>query len=146
MTVNILTLLRRQICVIICSCSVSANGHRVHINAPILQSLSHLESALGNPNAACDGARLRYDSVSSHCRSRCEGCEQVRFCQVALGSNLMTQRTTLLFQHISSPITAHEKRLVVGQEHANNFASSVTSEVQAMPFECVAHCTAHMLS
>ena len=127
MVVDIVALVRRQIRVDICSCSVSAHRYSFHINAPILQPPSNLEAATGNPNAACDGARLRYDSVSSHCRSQCEGCEQTGFCQVALRADLMSQRTTLLFQPISPPITPHEKRRVVWQEHACKFAIAADS-------------------
>ncbi len=56
MVVDILALIRRQMRVKICSCSVSANRYSVHINAPILQSPYKLEAATGNPTAACDGA------------------------------------------------------------------------------------------
>jgi len=107
--------------------AAQANGYRAHIKAPILQRLSILESAMGNPNAACDGAWLRYEFVSSHCRSQRESCEQVRFCQIALGPDVMTQRATLLLQHISLLVfTTVEKRLLVGQEHANNRQATTT--------------------
>lgn len=51
--------------------------------------------------------------------------QQVRCCQVALEADLMTQ--FFCSNSISTSIATHKKRLVVGQEHASDFATAADS-------------------